>query len=69
MQNLQTVEDLEELLQKTLPGIENIALLVAEGQKDTYEGFVETEKYKDKIIRIGHLLKEKGVDITSNMRV
>ena len=69
MHNPQTVEDLEELLQKTLPGIENIALLVAEGQKDTYEGFVETEKYKDKIIRIGHLLKEKGVDITSNMRV
>ena len=67
MQNPQTVEDLEELLQKTLQDIENIALQVAEGQKDTYEGFMETEKYKDKIIRIGHLLKEKGVDITSNM--
>jgi hypothetical protein len=67
MQNPQTVEDLEELLQKTLQDIENIALQVAEGQKDTYEGFMETEKYKDEIIRIGHLLKEKGVDITSNM--
>jgi hypothetical protein len=67
MQNPQTVEDLEELLQKTLQDIENIALQVAEGQKDTYEGFMETEKYKDEIIRIGHLLKEKGVDITSNI--
>ena len=64
MQNPQTVEDLEELLQKTLQDIENIALQVAEGQKDTYEGFMETEKYKDEIIRIGHLLKEKGVDIS-----
>jgi hypothetical protein len=35
MQNPQTVEDLEELLQKTLQDIENIALQVAEGQKDT----------------------------------
>ena len=67
MQNPQTVEDLEELLQKTLQDIENIALQVAEGQKDTYEGFMETEKYKDEVIRIGHLLKEKGVDITSNI--
>ena len=64
MQNPQTVEDLEELLQKTLQDIENIALQVADGQKDTYEGFMETEKYKDEIIRIGHLLKEKGVDIS-----
>ena len=67
MQNPQTVEDLEELLQKTLQDIENIALQVADGQKDTYEGFMETEKYKDEVIRIGHLLKEKGVDITSNI--
>ena len=65
MQNPQTVEDLEELLQKTLQDIENIALQVADGQKDTYEGFMETEKYKDEIIRIGHLLKEKGVDISN----
>ena len=64
MQNPQTVEDLEELLQKTLQDIENIALQVAEGQKDTYDGFMETEKYKDEVIRIGHLLKEKGVDIS-----
>jgi hypothetical protein len=64
MQNPQTVEDLEELLQETLQDIENIALQVAEGQKDTYDGFMETEKYKDEVIRIGHLLKEKGVDIS-----
>jgi hypothetical protein len=67
MQNPQTVEDLEELLQDTLQKIDDIALQVSEGQKDTYEGFVETEKYTDEVIRIGHLLKEKGVDITSNM--
>ena len=65
MQNPQTVEDLEELLQKTLQDIENIALQVADGQKDTYDGFMESEKYKDEIIRIGHLLKEKGVDISN----
>jgi hypothetical protein len=64
MLNPQTVEDLEELLQDTLQKIDDIALQVAEGQKDTYEGFMETEKYKDEVIRIGHLLKEKGVDIT-----
>jgi hypothetical protein len=64
MQNPQTVEDLEELLQDTLQKIDDIALQVAEGQKDTYEGFMETEKYKDEVIRIGHLLKEKGVDIS-----
>jgi hypothetical protein len=64
MQNPQTVEDLEELLQDTLQKIDDIALQVAEGQKDTYDGFMETEKYKDEVIRIGHLLKEKGVDIS-----
>jgi Txe/YoeB family toxin of Txe-Axe toxin-antitoxin module len=64
--NEETVEDLEELLQKALQEIESIALLVANGQKDTYEGFMESEKYKDEVIRIGHLLKEKGIDISQS---
>lgn len=61
----ETVEDLEEELQETLAKIENIAARVAEKEIDTYEGFMESEKYKDKVVEIGHKLKEVGVDITT----
>ncbi len=60
-----TVEDLEEELQETLAKIENIAARVAEKEIDAYEGFMESEKYKDKVVEIGHKLKERGVDITT----
>lgn len=61
----ETVEDLEEELQKTLALIENIAARVAEKEIDAYVGFMESEKYKDKVVEIGHKLKERGVDITT----
>lgn len=61
----ETVEDLEEQLQEALNKIENIATQAAEKQIDAYEGFMQTEKYKDKIVEIGNKLKERGVDITT----
>lgn len=61
----ETVEDLEGQLQETLNKIENIAAQAAEKQIDTYEGFMQTEKYKDKIVEIGNKLKEHGVDIAT----
>ncbi len=60
-----TVEDLEEELQETLAKIDNIAARVVEKELDAYEGFMQTEKYKDRVVEIGHLLKEKGIDITT----
>jgi len=61
----ETVEDLEEQLQDTLQKIDNIAARVAEKELDAYDGFMQTEKYKDLIVKIGHKLKELGVDITT----
>lgn len=61
----ETVEDLEEELQETLAKIENIAARVAEKEIDAYVGFMESEKHKDKVVEIGHKLKERGVDITT----
>ena len=62
---LDTVEDLEEALQKALDNIDNIAAQAAEGNIDAYDGFMQTEKYKNEIVEIGHKLKEKGIDITT----
>ena len=47
--------------------IENSAGMVAEKTMDTYEGFMQSEQYKDKVVEIGNKLKEKGVDITTRM--
>ena len=63
----ETVEDLEEQLQKTLKDIENLAAKVAEENMDAYEGFMKSEEYKDKLEEIGNKLKEKGVDINTLM--
>jgi uncharacterized protein (DUF302 family) len=63
----ETVEDLEEELEQTLMKIENIAGQVAEKTLDAYEGFMQSEKYKDKVVELGHKLKDKGVDITTRM--
>ncbi|OHD99684.1 MAG: hypothetical protein A3E21_07735 [Sulfurimonas sp. RIFCSPHIGHO2_12_FULL_36_9] len=60
----ETVEDLDEELQKALSEIENIAAKVYEGKMDAYEGFMETEKYNKIVLEIGNKLKEKGIDIT-----
>ena len=67
MQKEVTVEDLEEQLQEALVKIENIAGMVAEKTMDAYEGFMQSEQYKDKVVEIGYKLKEKGVDITTRM--
>ena len=61
----ETVEDLQTELDEALAKIENIALQVAEKELDAYAGFMQTEEYKDKIVEIGHKLKDHGVDITS----
>jgi len=63
----ETVEDLEEQLQKTLKDIENLAGKVAEENMDAYKGFMKSEEYKDKLEDIGNKLKEKGVDINTLM--
>jgi uncharacterized FAD-dependent dehydrogenase len=60
----ETVEDLDEELQKALSEIENIAAKVYEGKMDAYEGFMETEKYNKIVLEMGNKLKEKGIDIT-----
>jgi hypothetical protein len=60
-----TVEELETELQEVLLNIDSIAQRVAEKELDAYEGFMESEKYKNRVVEIGYLLKEKGIDITT----
>lgn len=59
------VEELESRLERALLSIENIAEKVADKKMDAYEGFIETEKYRDIIVEIGYKLKEVGIDITT----
>ena len=61
----ETVEDLESELQEVLLNIDTIAQKVQEKQMDAYEGFMESEKYKNRVVELGNLLKEKGIDITT----
>lgn len=61
----ETVEDLNSELQEALMKIENIAAKVVEQKIDAYEGFMESEKYKDQVVKLGHKLKELGIDITT----
>ncbi|MDA7817902.1 hypothetical protein N9A28_06895 [Sulfurimonas sp.] len=63
MEIVQTIEDLEEELDKTIEEMDKIAAEVAEGRLDAYEGFTQTESHKDKILELGHKLKDLGVDI------
>ncbi|MFA5455374.1 MAG: hypothetical protein WC272_08655 [Sulfurimonas sp.] len=60
----ETVEDLDEELQKALSEIDNIAAKVYEKKMDAYEGFLETERYNKIVLEIGNKLKERGIDIT-----
>ena len=60
-----TVEELETELQEVLLNIDAVAQEVLEEGLDSYEGFMQTEKYKNRIVEIGNLLKEKGIDITT----
>lgn len=65
MQELETVEELEEELETILAKIDNIEALVYEQKMDAYEGFVESDKYKDRVIELGYKLKALGIDITT----
>ena len=60
-----TVEELETKLQEIMLNMDNIAQKVQNKELDAYAGFMESEKYKNKIIEIGNALKEKGIDITT----
>ncbi|MCD4667104.1 MAG: hypothetical protein K8R44_00655 [Sulfurimonas sp.] len=60
-----TVEELETKLQEMMLNMDNIAQKVQNKELDAYAGFMESEKYKNKIIEIGNALKEKGIDITT----
>ena len=59
------VEDLEEELQKALTQIDTIAAKVQRKEIEVFEGFMESEKYKNRVVEIGYKLKELGVDITT----
>ncbi|MDY0233649.1 MAG: hypothetical protein RBS11_06370 [Sulfurimonas sp.] len=59
-----TFEELESELQIVYLNIETIAARVANKELDAYEGFLESEKWKNRVVEIGYALKEKGIDIT-----
>lgn len=60
-----TVEDLESELQEVLLNIDTIAQKVQTKEIDAYAGFMESEKWKNRVVELGNLLKEKGIDITT----
>ncbi len=62
-----TVEELETELQEVLQNIDNIAIAVQKKEIDTFEGFMESQKYKDRVVEIGNALKERGIDITTRV--
>lgn len=63
--NNDTVEDLESELQEVLLNMDTLAQMVQDKKLDTYEGFMKSEKYKNRIVELGNALKEKGIDITT----
>ena len=60
-----TVEELETELQECLLNIDNIAEQVLKDGLDSFEGFMLSEKYKNRVVEIGNALKERGIDITT----
>ncbi|MDD2449855.1 MAG: hypothetical protein PHS42_10460 [Sulfurimonas sp.] len=62
-----TFEELESELQMVYLNIETIAARVANKELDAYEGFLESEKWKNRVVEIGYALKEKGIDITTRV--
>jgi len=62
-----TVEELETELQEMMLNMDKIAQKVQNKEMDTYVGFLESEKYKNRIVEIGNALKEKGIDITTRV--
>ena len=60
-----TVEELETELQEVMLNMDALAQKVQDKELDAYEGFTQSEKYKNRIVEIGYALKEKGIDITT----
>ena len=60
-----TVEELEAELQEVFLEMENLAEKVQLKELDAYEGFMQSEKHKNRIIELGNALKERGIDITT----
>ena len=63
--NNDTVEDLETELQEVMLNMDTLAQQVQDKELDAYEGFMQSEKWKNRIVEIGNTLKEKGIDITT----
>ena len=63
--NNDTVEDLESELQEAMLNMDTLAQMVQDKEIDAYEGFMQSEKYKNRIVELGNALKEKGIDITT----
>ncbi len=63
--NNTTVEDLESELQEVMLNMDTLAQMVQDKGLDAYEGFTQSEKYKNRIVELGNALKEKGIDITT----
>ena len=63
--NNDTVEDLESELQEVMLNMDTLAQKVQDKELDAYEGFMQSEKWKNRIVEIGNALKEKGIDITT----
>jgi len=62
-----TVEELQSKLQELLLKMDEIAQNVNDKKLDSFEGFMQSEKYRDEIVQIGNQLKERGIDITQTM--
>ncbi len=60
-----TVEDLESELQELYLKMDELTQKVQNKELDAYEGFMQSEKYKNRIVEIGNALKERGIDITT----
>ena len=63
--NNDTIEDLETELQEAMLNMDTLAQKVQDKEMDAYEGFMQSEKWKNRIVEIGNALKEKGIDITT----
>ena len=61
----ETVEELESELQEVFLNMDNLAEKVQRNELDAYEGFMQSEKYKNRIVELGNALKERGIDITT----
>ena len=45
--------------------MDTLAQKVQDKELDAYEGFTQSEKWKNRIVEIGNALKERGIDITT----